>query len=104
MEILRTIGEKLEKWGQNILIKSLVKDLGITSEPVNKMGMERLVKAYDQYFENLMSLPPNELQAFVNEKLEKIPEDRRTLARQIIQQGMRRYLAKREEERYKPLY
>jgi len=97
MEILRTVGEKLEKWGEILVMRTIVKDLGITSEPVSKMGMNGSVKAYDRYFENLMGLPPNELQAYVNKKLEKIPENRRTLARQIIHQGMRDYLSRQEK-------
>ena len=101
MEIDRWVGDKIERLGVKILTRTVVKDLGITKEPVNKMGAEELAKAFDQYFENLMRLPPNERQVFVINKLEEIPRQRRPLARRIIQNGIQLYLKKQEEEKSK---
>ncbi|HJX46008.1 MAG: hypothetical protein A2V72_02695 [Candidatus Nealsonbacteria bacterium RBG_13_37_56] len=99
MEIIRKAEGNIKKLYQILMFITLARDLDVTHESVIGMGMEKFEKVYYQYFENLMNLPPNELQTYMNQKISKVPEGRRELARLFLQGGMKEYIKKQEQKK-----
>ena len=92
MEILRQVGDKLIEYGEKLLYVSLVKDLGLTEVPIEKIDPQKFKEnVYNPYFDSLMKKSFEERRKFIDKKLSKIPKVRHDAAEKFLRQGIRDY-------------